>query len=300
MEPFWPRYSPHFLACRRSLRALHDPAVIGLSGGADSLALVAAAAAEDKDVRAVIVDHQLQEGSDQVARCAAEQADAWGVEASVIAVNVGGDNLEAAAREARYAALLSFGVDVWVAHTADDQAETLLLGALRGNPSGMAARGGIDNRILRPFLGIRRADTRGACAELGVTPWEDPMNVDENYRRVAVRRRVIPQLDELIGGDCVTALAATAGRIAADRELIEELCDTSATSDCVELANDAAPLRRRRIVAWLHDSGVRVDGAQLRSIERLITGWNGQAGIDVGGSRRVRRVAGRLVLDELR
>ena len=63
MEPFWPRRSPHFLACRRAVRPLQGPAVIGLSGGPDSLALVAAAAAEGKDVRAVVVDHQLQPGS---------------------------------------------------------------------------------------------------------------------------------------------------------------------------------------------------------------------------------------------
>lgn len=295
MQPFWPRHSPHFLACRRSVRTFSGPAVIGLSGGADSLALVAAAAAEGKDVRAVVVDHGLQEGSAHVALRAAEQARAWGVDATVVPVAVSGDNLEAAAREARYRALLSAGVDVWVAHTADDQAETLLLGALRGNPSGMPPR--TELGVVRPFLPIRRADTAGACAELGVTPWQDPMNDDPAFRRVAVRRQIIPQLSALIGGDCVPALAAAAGRIAADRELLEALIDVSPTNDCAELAASPGPQRRRRIAAWLLDAGLRVGGVQLTAIERLATDWHGQGPVAVGGGQ-VRRVAGHLVVEK--
>ncbi|SDL93480.1 tRNA(Ile)-lysidine synthase [Corynebacterium mycetoides] len=299
MQPFWPRRSPHFLACRRSLDAFHGPAVIGLSGGADSLALVAAAAAERKDVRAVVVDHGLQAGSAAVAERAAAQARAWGVEASVVPVEVvaegnEGESVEARAREARYDALLSFGVDVWVAHTADDQAETLLLGALRGNPSGMPVR--TARGVVRPFLKLRRADTSGACAELGVEPWQDPMNDDEAFRRVAVRKRVIPQLSELIGGDSVPALATAAHRIAADNELLESLVDVTATSDCAALAAAPGPVRRRRLAAWLHSCGVRVHGAQLGAIEGLVVRWHGQGPIDVGGGRAVRRVGAELVV----
>ena len=294
MQPFWPRRSPHFLACRRCVRDLTGPAVIGLSGGADSLALVAAAAAEAKQVHAVVVDHQLQEDSAAVARRAAEQARAWGIAASVVEVQVEGNNLEAAAREARYAALQSYGVDVWVAHTADDQAETLLLGALRGNPSGMSRRTG--HGVVRPFLSIRRADTIGACAELGVTPWQDPMNSDPAFRRVAVRRDVIPQLSGVIGGDCVPALAATADRIAADRDLLESQVDLSPTADCAVLAGLPGPVRRRRIAAWLIEQGIGVVGVQLRDIERLTTNWHGQGEVAVRGAW-VRRVAGQLVVD---
>ncbi|QPK83014.1 tRNA lysidine(34) synthetase TilS [Corynebacterium qintianiae] len=296
MEPFWPRHSPHFLACRRSVRAFHGPAIIGLSGGADSLALVAAAAAEGKDVTAVVVDHGLQEGSAEVAERAAEQARGWGVDASVVPVSVSGPNLEAAARDARYAALLSYGLDAWVAHTADDQAETLLLGALRGNPAGMAPRGGLDGRVVRPFLGIRRADTTGACEELGIVPWNDPMNADASFRRVAIRHSVIPKLSELIGGDAVPSLSAAANRIAAERSLLEMLIDVSPSSDCTELAASPEPVRRRRLVAWLHGHGARIDGAQLASIERLITHWRGQGAVNLGAGRAVRRVDGRLVV----
>ena len=75
MQPFWPRRSPHFLACRQAVRPFDGPAVIGLSGGPDSLALVAAAAAEQKDVSVMVVDHGLQPGSADVAERAAAVAD---------------------------------------------------------------------------------------------------------------------------------------------------------------------------------------------------------------------------------
>lgn len=293
MQPFWPRRSPHFLACRRAVRPFDGPAVIGLSGGPDSLALVAAAAAEQKDVSVLVVDHGLQPGSADVAERAAAVAREFGFASTVANVTVGPGNVEAAAREARYAALLESGRDVWVAHTADDQAETLLLGALRGNPSGMAQRNG---KIVRPFLHIRRADTVGACEELGLEPWHDPMNDDPAYRRVAMRQNIVPALTDLLGGDAVPALAATANRIAADQALIEQLANLTPTTSCVELEGDAGPVRCRRLARWLLDEGVRVQGDQLAAIEALVTNWHGQGPIVVGGGRAVVRVDGKLVL----
>ncbi|WJY68813.1 tRNA lysidine(34) synthetase TilS [Corynebacterium auris] len=293
MPPFWPRRSPHFAACRHALRPFAGPAVIGLSGGADSLALAAAAAAEGKDAIALVVDHGLQPGSFEVAQRAAATARGWGLQARVVSVNVAPGNVEAQARRARYAALRAAGREVWVAHTAEDQAETLILGALRGNPSGMAAR---EDGIARPFLGLRRADTEGACAELGVEPWQDPMNFDTTYRRVRVRREVIPRLGELIGGDAVPALARTAGRIAQGRELVASISNLAPTNDCGELACDPAPVRRRRLVAWLAQHDVAAQGAQLDDIDALVTRWRGQGPVTLAGGHSVRRVGGRLVV----
>lgn len=304
--PFWPRQSPHFLACRRPLRPFTAPALIGLSGGPDSLALVAAAAAERKDVRALVVDHGLQEGSGDVAKRAAAQAVALGVPADVVCVGVDaapGESVEAAARTARYAALASAaaedGRDIWVAHTLDDQAETLLLGALRGNPAGMAPVTLLDAgpRLIRPFLSIRRADTVGACDELGLEPWHDPMNDDPAYRRVAVRQSVIPGLSDLIGGDAVPALARTAERIAADQDLLATVTDLTPINDCAVLAADPAPVRQRRILAWLRSEGQRATGSQLADIERLCTDWHGQGAVTLSGGARVGRREGELVVD---
>ena len=293
MEPFWPRRSPHFLACRRALRPFGGPAIIGLSGGPDSLALAAAAAAEHKDVRCVVVDHGLQDGSAEVAERAVQTVQAFGLAAEIVRVDVPPGNLEAAARSARYEALLAYGADVWVAHTADDQAETLLLGALRGNPSGMAPRNG---RVVRPFLGIRRADTVGACEELGLKPWHDPMNADPAFRRVAMRRQVLPLLSELLGGDAVPAIAATADRIAADQALIASLTDLAPTTSCAELAEDAGPIRRRRLAAWLLEQGVPVQGDQLDAVEALVVDWHGQGPVAVAGGRAVVREGGQLAI----
>lgn len=293
MDPFWPRRSPHFLACRRALRPFDAPAIIGLSGGPDSLALAAAAAAEKKDVRCVVVDHGLQDGFNAVAERAVQTVKAFGLAAEVVRVEVGEGNLEAAARSARYEALLAYGSDVWVGHTADDQAETLLLGALRGNPSGMAPRNG---RIVRPLLGIRRADTVGACGELGLDPWHDPMNADPAFRRVAMRNQVLPLLSELLGGDAVPALAATADRIAADQALIASLTDLAPTTSCAELADDAGPVRRRRLAAWLLGEGVPVQGDQLDAVEALVVDWHGQGPVAVAGGRAVVRRQGKLTI----
>ncbi|AKV59670.1 tRNA lysidine(34) synthetase TilS [Corynebacterium riegelii] len=311
-EPFWPRKSPHFLACRRAVRLCWQtshggdtggPVVIGLSGGPDSLALVAAALAEGVPVLAVVVNHNLQEGSAQVAGEAAVQARALGASTRIVHVDVDverGGSVEAAARQARYAALFEVAAEaagdraeVWVAHTADDQAETLLLGALRGNPSGMLQRSG---NLVRPFLYLRRADTVGACTELHLHPWHDPMNADPAFRRVAMRTEIIPALSELLGGDAVPALARTADRIAQSNEVIRELASASTEMDCEELAGLPAVVRRFRIHAWLVEKHVHPNGAQLDAIERLVTHWRGQVGVELAGSQAVKREAGRLVV----
>ena len=241
----------------------------------------------------MVVDHGLQDGSAEVARRAAVVARGFGLAAEVVRVEVGEGNLEAAARSARYEALLAYGSDVWVGHTVDDQAETLLLGALRGNPSGMAPRVG---RIVRPFLGIRRADTVGACEELGLDPWHDPMNADPAFRRVAMRNQVLPLLSELLGGDAVPALAATADRIAADQALIASLTDLAPTTCCAELKADAGPVRRRRLAAWLLGEGVPVQGDQLDAVEALVVDWRGQGPVAVAGGRAVVREGGQLAI----
>lgn len=290
MEPFWPRVSPHFLACRRAVRPFltPGPVTVGLSGGADSLALVAAARAEGQEVHALIVDHQLQPHSRDVAETAAAQARRLGAGAEIVTVTVGPGNLEANARHARYGALRAPGRPVWVAHTRDDQAETLLLQALRGNPGGMAPQA---HGITRPFLGIRRHDTEHACAELDLEPWHDPHNVDTDFRRVALRKF----LNEQLHGDATGPLARTADRIAADNALLEELAGPP-TDDCAELAAQPEPLRRRRIAAWLTGQGVGPTGASISMIADMCTNWRGQGPVAVGAGLEVRRVGGRLAL----
>jgi len=315
VTPFWPRVSPHFLACRRAVRAARmDRTVgVGLSGGADSLALCAAMIAEGHDVIALCVDHGLQNGSREQAERAARQAESLGARARVLAVQVpeeAGNSLEAVARQARYQAMSAAArrktarrgegqLEIAVAHTADDQAETLLLGALRGRVAGMPERAVVEGaRVVRPFLQVRRADTEGACAELGLEVWQDPQNADTDFRRVALRREIIPELSRVIGGDAVPALAQAAMDTARD----EEYLATAATADCAELAALPEPRRRRAIAAWLVERGVKVTREGVGGIGKLCTNWHGQGPVAVSSARQagqrleVARIGGKLAL----
>ena len=310
-KPFWPRVSPHFLACRRGVRAaaLDHAVAVGLSGGADSLALMAALVAEGHEVLALCVDHGLQDGSRAQAERAAEKARKLGARARVLSVAAGvsaaagAESMEAAARVARYRALAAAcadeGLEVAVAHTADDQAETLLLGALRGRVTGMSERSEVEGaRVVRPLLNVRRADTEGACAELGLSVWQDPQNADTHFRRVALRREVIPQLSRIIGGDAVPALAQAAGDAALDDAALR----TPPTTDCAELAAMAEPRRRRAIAAWLVSEGVEVTRRAMGDVGTLCTHWHGQGPVAVRSARQVgqrlevARIGGKLAL----
>lgn len=307
-KPFWPRVSPHFLACRRGVRAagLDHAVAVGLSGGADSLALMAALVAEGHDVLALCVDHGLQDGSRAQAERAAEQARKLGARARVLDVEAGATgqkSMEAAARVARYRALAAAcadeGLEVAVAHTADDQAETLLLGALRGRVAGMSERSEVEGaRVVRPLLHVRRADTEGTCAELGLSAWQDPQNADTHFRRVALRREVIPQLSRIIGGDAVPALAQAAGDAALDDAALR----TPPTTDCADLAAMAEPRRRRAIAAWLVSEEVEVTRRAVGDVGKLCTHWHGQGPVAVRSARQVgqrlevARIGGKLAL----
>lgn len=286
--------------------------VVGVSGGADSLALAAGAAwcsrrVEELSglvVRAVVVDHGLQDGSDAVAARAAEQVVALGIGAEVVRVEVAdrGDGPEAAARAARYRALLSDrDAAVLVGHTLDDQAETVLLGLARGSGTrslaGMAERQG---RLLRPLLGVRRADTEEACREAGLAWWTDPHNSDDLYQRSRLRA-VLATLDEAIGPGLPEALARTASLCRADADLLDVL-GAKVLVQAVEAAKPTsglavAPLaaadralRDRAIITWLRREGVDdVAAGHVRAVAELVTDWRGQQGVDVPGARIVRR-----------
>lgn len=324
-KPFWPRVSPNFLACRRAVvewareAKPQESIAVGLSGGADSLALTAALVAEGFEVQALCVDHGLQPGSAEQAGKAAGQAESLGARAEVLKVEVADrGSLEAAARLARYQAFAgATRLPVAVAHTADDQAETLLLGALRGKVAGMLPAAEIEGvRVVRPLLQVRRAQTLAACEELGLEVWHDPQNRDTSFRRVALRREIIPQLSQLIGGDAVPALAQAAGDAALDDAALSNAAIDSGgfniaepgseVLDAAELAALSEPVRRRVLAAWLHEQGAEVTREVLRGVGKLCTNWHGQGGVAVAPSLKeqknmgqrleVRRVGGKLAL----
>jgi tRNA(Ile)-lysidine synthase len=275
---------------------------VGLSGGADSLALTAVAAAI-KPTTALIVDHGLQHGSAEVAAVAAERARILGcVDAQVISIDVGTDGgPEAAARTARYRALDAArdGTPVLLAHTLDDQAETVLLGLGRGSgPRSIAGMRIWDPPWGRPLLEVRRADTVAVCAELGLTPWQDPHNADPRYTRVRLRTEVLPLLEEVLAGGVAPALARTAAALREDNDALDALAaghlaalrtgDGLAVAGLEELP---AALRRRVIRGWLLDVGATaLTDVQLRAVDALVADWRGQGGAAVTSPLRYQRL----------
>ncbi|WP_245719927.1 tRNA lysidine(34) synthetase TilS [Nocardia uniformis] len=305
--------TPAALETRRAVRdwlgtyAPNGVVAVGLSGGADSLALTAAAVVEAGAVDALVVDHGLQGGSAVVAAEAAATALRLGCRsARVLTVEVSGSGgMEAAARRARYAALdrARDGRPVLLGHTLDDQAETVLLGLARGSGSrsiqGMAA---FADPWGRPLLGVRRAVTRQLCADLGVTPYDDPHNSSAEFTRVRLRAEVLPLLEEVLGGGVAAALARTAAQLREDGEVLDVLARNLLASACdgngllVETLATAEPaLRRRTIRAWLLAGGAKaLTDKHLRAVDALVTDWRGQGGVAVGGgSSGIRLVAGR-------
>lgn len=299
-----PRISPHFLKLRVAVRPhVREHVHIGLSGGPDSLALVAAARAEGARVTAICIDHNLQDNSADVSREAAEQAESMGAQAIIRSITVPTGSMEAAAREARYAEFSQLTDTIWTGHTMDDQAETFLLAGLRGNPAGMkSASRRPDLTIVRPLLGVRRADTHGACAELQLSPWQDPQNFDHAFRRVAIRERLMPLLRDIHEGDPVPGLALAAGRAAMEGEALEFFVDKRRCewSDGfpVSLASEPYALRRRMLADFLRGHGVHVTSRKVEAVDRLLTHWHGQGGVAVGatanGRLEVVRVSGKL------
>ncbi|GAA2410478.1 tRNA lysidine(34) synthetase TilS [Mycolicibacterium llatzerense] len=275
---------------------------VGLSGGADSLALTAVAAAL-KPTTALIVDHGLQPGSADVAATAAAQARQLGcVDAQVISVHVGTDGgPEAAARTARYDALDAArdGAPVLLAHTLDDQAETVLLGLGRGSgPRSIAGMQVWDPPWGRPLLEMRRADTVAACAELGLTPWQDPHNTDPRYTRVRLRTEVLPLLEDVLAGGVAPALARTAAALREDNDALDALAAghlaTLLTGDGLTVAgleDLPAALRRRVIRGWLLGVGAAaLTDVQLRAVDALVGDWHGQGGAAVTSPLRYQRL----------
>ncbi|MGW5050565.1 tRNA lysidine(34) synthetase TilS [Actinokineospora sp. NPDC004072] len=295
---------------RRAVRALlrrADPGrvVVAVSGGADSLAL-AAAAAHLRPVEAVVVDHGLQPGSAEVAARVVDQLAGIDVPARVVQVTVSGPGgIEAAARRARYAALRAAAGDglVLLGHTRDDQAETVLLGLGRGSgPRSIAGMRPLDPPWGRPLLDLPRATTAAACAALGLTPWQDPHNADPRFTRVRLRTEVLPLMEEVLQGGVAAALARTAAQLREDLAALDDLAATLLTRAgdpdgliVAELTGAPPALRRRVLRTWLLGRGVpELTDAHLRACDDLVGDWRGQRGVALPGGFVARRAHGRL------
>lgn len=314
-------------AVTRSLADLNtgEIVLVACSGGADSLALagtVAWAAQRDgREVVAVVVDHGLQEGSAAIADQAAATCRALGVHrAVVVPVTVGrSGGPEAAARDARYAALESVAVEtraatILLGHTREDQAETVLLRLARG--SGARSLAGMRERSgpwRRPFLTLPRSLVRTAAEELlaavGAVPWDDPHNEDPAYARVRVRR-LLDQLTDAIGPGAVLGLTRSADLLRDDADALEELAtqahnqlvtmgEGECSADGAALARLSRAVRTRLIRMMCLQCGCPAEDLtvdHVRSIDALVTDWHGQGPTSLPGGVLAHRTYGRLCL----
>ena len=291
--------------------------LIGVSGGADSMALAVATIAECRntgiEVIAIIVDHQLQDGSSAVASKAQETLLAIGCnKAKIYTVNVILlDGLEASARRARYEAfenaITEFNPDYFfLAHTKNDQAETVLLGLVRG--SGTRSLSGIaevQDKYVRPLLEISRETTETVCKENEIIPWQDPHNFDTQYLRVRIRREILPDLEKNIGPGIIEGLARSARLLREDADALDQIAsEFLAPLDPTDLPIDSLEplpkgIRSRVLRLAIFAVGAppgSLSAEHLAPVEALITDWHGQGVISLPGGVKVERISGRLSL----
>ncbi len=262
-----------------------------VSGGADSLALLVLAIDAGCLVTAVHVDHGLREGSAAEAGIVVAAAERFGAEVRCETVALDpGPNLEARARAARYGMLPD---DVLTGHTADDQAETLLLALLRGSgPLGLAA---MTPGFRRPILALRRSETEALCASLDLPAVDDPSNVDPAFRRNRVRHELLPLLADIAERDIVPVLNRQSG---VQRDLVGYLDQLAAAidpADCRDLVAAPHPVATHALRRWLREETGAAYGIDFASVERVLAVARGDAvAAEVNGGWRVARTDRRL------
>ncbi len=312
-------------AIRESLEKLElapDSLVLAAcSGGPDSLALASALAFEAPRLGlragAVVVDHELQSGSDQVAQEASDRCKELGLAPVVIekvSVVETGTGMEAAARDARYAALEKARVElgaelIMTGHSLEEQAETVLLGLARG--SGLRSISGMpiydpDRRLLRPLLDIRRDLLHKSLEDQGISFWQDPQNQDPKFARVRVRN-LLANLEAELGAGFILGLSRSALIATEAADFLD-----AAAKDLEREARSAASAKsvsyRVDRLAAVHPSVLKtmlklvceragassVSSAQIAAIEALVTDWHGQKQSQLSGIT-VERVRDQLV-----
>jgi len=303
------------LAVRNCLTSNTKPGqklLIAVSGGADSLALAAACEFEakklDLKIAAAVIDHSLQKGSDKVTAQTAKTLAALGFEEVVvkkIAVGKAGGP-EAAARTARYTALESLRQKtksnfVVLGHTSSDQAETVLLGLVRGSGSkslsGMSEKTGF---LLRPLLGIERATTEAFCKDSGIKYWSDPQNQDKKFLRVMIRKHVLPFLEKQLGGSVAASLVRTSDQLREDNTYLESQADKSfkkyakvsgsgISFDAKAIEKLPAAILNRVIKKALDGFGSESSRTHVLAVSELVLSWHGQKPLALPGVRVVRK-----------
>lgn len=298
-----------------------DRILLAVSGGADSLLLAAATNLEANKVgiqlSALVVDHQLQNGSGEVALGAQKKLIELGItEAKISQVevisNVSNGGTEAAARRVRYEALDAEAdrigaVAIFLGHTEDDLAETVLLGLARGSGtrslSGMAFHVG---RYVRPFLELTRAQVLSACKESGIEFWSDPQNEELSFARVRVRNEILPKMEKEIGPGISKALARTSRILREDADALDLIAGDifASLADPAEIPIESISelpiaVRKRVIKRAIEAMGApTLSAEQILEVDALVGAWKGQGAVALAGGITARRDSGRLTLSK--
>ena len=313
-----------------------ETVVVAVSGGADSTALLLAIdelKTHNKlstDLCVAHLDHKLRKSSAKDAKWVSDLAKRLGYQVVIGRSKVAetaradSDNLEQAAREARYAFLERTAKKVsakfvLTAHTMDDQAETVLLRLMRG--SGGSGLGGMEAlrpvaknssiQLARPLLWARRIETEEYCRLRKVDFLADEMNDDQRFARVKVRKQLLP-LMQSFNNRIVEAISRTASQLREDGAVLFDNSDAllrrasvsydkdetkTPVLDVKLLANSPVALRRRALRQWLSEargSTRRLEMVHLLAVEKLLDGSAGGKVVELPGGGRVRRRRNRL------
>ncbi len=259
-----------------------------VSGGPDSLALMHALHRAKVLLEVATIDHRLRPESAAEVELVHEQCVQLGLRFHSRAVTVApGNGLEAAARDARYAALQAIRAErglsvIATGHTASDQAETVLMRLGRGSALGGAA-GILERRsdgVVRPMLGVTREEALSFVLRQGVPYVDDAMNHDLGFTRVKVRRTVVPALQAALGPQVERALARFARHAAEDDAVLQEQARTAleravrsdGTIDRVALLSLQRSIARRVTAMVLERAAVPIDSQLIDECLRAVEG----------------------------
>jgi tRNA(Ile)-lysidine synthase len=250
-----------------------DTVLVAVSGGPDSLTLLHTLVRLRRLLRirgvvALHFDHRLRTGSEREAARVGRQAGRLGVAFVARAARTSmptGGSVEAWARRERYAAIAEVREEIGarvaaVGHTADDQAETVLLALVRGG--GLEALAGMRpvtaaTGIVRPLLDVSRQQTEAFCRALRLRPLRDPMNEDAPYLRVALRRDGIPSLEAATGRGVRSSLVRVSDLLRDDADLLAAMA--SEAFDRVVTRNpDGVAIHAEGVEALPRSIGTRV------------------------------------------
>jgi len=267
---------PHGVAC-------------AVSGGADSVSLLILAVAKGHRVTAYHVDHGLRIGSENEFSLVENVCQSFGATAVSLRADLAdGPNLEARARQARFALLPP---DVLTGHTADDQAETVLINLMRG--AGTEGLSGMRYTHSKPILHLRRHETEALCTAFNVALVNDPSNSDPRFQRNRVRHELLPLLNSIAQRDVAQLIARESELIGDDEKFLQDLASVIDVLDAPALAAAPLPLSRRAIRMWLADP-YPPDAATVERVLEVARGIH--PGCEIGGGKQVRRSNQRLRL----